>query len=517
MFQQICEAIRQLHSLNILHRDIKPENILLDENLNAKICDFGWSVMVSSEMPQRDTFCGTLEYIAPEMYQGGTYDSKADIWALGILLYEMLHGCSPFKGKSLVEISQNIRKGDIHFSSLLSEDIRQLIKGILRNDPEQRLSIEQIFLSPLFAGEKKTIVDPSPIFHVKSSFNRAAGSRKPSKKDGSNLEDTTDLIKQALVMELQRKKESSSGTGFYNILARKKSHSMSQAVGSQEEKSLSKEKGNGRKNYYHSVLENYNKLKASTDGSMIKKIPSYTKASFKMCNSLTKNSKKSLSRSKKAISSYNRKLNSSSVKDSFSTNRGLPSSPKIMLSNRRRKNYMSEIIDTAKSPSRLGQVSFDKTMLYLKSSSPKPSVLKSKKSQNFQSKRSSTKKKSQKKYVNQEAIDLYGLDKQKSPTESKIKVLKSYTQNMLLKSGKSPNTSKSSYSSSFFKYFGGSRNTSNSNTRQRALNSVFGTGINFYSSRKENIGKGSVKKGSKKEKFHSFLKERVAGESVFFR
>ena len=57
--------------------------------------------MLNKDEPRRETFCGTLEYIAPEMYQGGTYDEKADIWALGILLYEMLHGTSPFKGRSL--------------------------------------------------------------------------------------------------------------------------------------------------------------------------------------------------------------------------------------------------------------------------------------------------------------------------------------------------------------------------------------------------------------------------------
>lgn len=73
---------------------MKPENLLLDKEFNIKICDFGW---VSENIQEKkNIFCGTYEYMAPEMIQGKSYDYRVDIWALGILLYELLHGNAPF-------------------------------------------------------------------------------------------------------------------------------------------------------------------------------------------------------------------------------------------------------------------------------------------------------------------------------------------------------------------------------------------------------------------------------------
>ena len=93
---------------------MKPENILLDDKLNAKICDFGWSVKVKKN-EVRNTFCGTYEYMAPEIYETEDYNESVDIWGLGILLYEMIHGKSPFAGKSAFKIFRNIVENKIEF------------------------------------------------------------------------------------------------------------------------------------------------------------------------------------------------------------------------------------------------------------------------------------------------------------------------------------------------------------------------------------------------------------------
>jgi len=84
-----------LHKNSIIHRDLKPENLLLDKKGNIKLCDFGWS---SREQDVRNTFCGTLDYMAPEMLEKGKYDYHVDIWSLGVLLFELVHGVAPFKG-----------------------------------------------------------------------------------------------------------------------------------------------------------------------------------------------------------------------------------------------------------------------------------------------------------------------------------------------------------------------------------------------------------------------------------
>lgn len=74
----------------------QPENILLTKKGDAKLCDFGFAAILG----ERKTVCGTYEYMAPEMIQNNTYDHKIDVWALGILLFEMIEGVAPFRGES---------------------------------------------------------------------------------------------------------------------------------------------------------------------------------------------------------------------------------------------------------------------------------------------------------------------------------------------------------------------------------------------------------------------------------
>jgi tRNA A-37 threonylcarbamoyl transferase component Bud32 len=95
-FSQTLEAVCYLHERGFTHRDIKPENLLLDKHKNVKLCDFGGTVLLK-ENQERKTFFGTYEYMAPEIIEGSSYNSSVDIWALGILLYELLHGYSPFR------------------------------------------------------------------------------------------------------------------------------------------------------------------------------------------------------------------------------------------------------------------------------------------------------------------------------------------------------------------------------------------------------------------------------------
>jgi serine/threonine protein kinase len=90
-FYQTCLAVKYLHENHIIHRDIKPENLLFDENFNIKLCDFGWSCK-AREFDIRTSICGTYEYMSPEIIVDQKHGFKVDIWCLGIMLYEFLHG-----------------------------------------------------------------------------------------------------------------------------------------------------------------------------------------------------------------------------------------------------------------------------------------------------------------------------------------------------------------------------------------------------------------------------------------
>ena len=91
---EMSRALEYCHQKHVIHRDIKPENLLLGLNGELKIADFGWSVHAPSL--RRETFCGTLDYLPPEMVEVKGYDEKVDLWSLGVLCYEFLVGEPPF-------------------------------------------------------------------------------------------------------------------------------------------------------------------------------------------------------------------------------------------------------------------------------------------------------------------------------------------------------------------------------------------------------------------------------------
>ncbi len=133
-FIQTANVVHFLHNCNLIHRDIKPENLLLDKNNNIKLCDFGWCVEASKG--DRQTFCGTYEYMAPEVISEKPYGQSIDIWSLGVLLYELLHGYSPFRAKKggadeYKQIFRNIIKYDFRIDRDLDEECRDLLYSMI--------------------------------------------------------------------------------------------------------------------------------------------------------------------------------------------------------------------------------------------------------------------------------------------------------------------------------------------------------------------------------------------------
>jgi len=150
---EIALALGHLHSLAVIYRDLKPENILLDDNGHVCLTDFGLSKDVDPN-DKAHTFCGTPEYLAPEIVTGAGHDKAVDWWSLGILLYELTVGIPPFYSQNVNEMYNKIQHGVLRFPPFLSEACKNLIVALLNRDPTKRLGskndIDDVKAHPFF-------------------------------------------------------------------------------------------------------------------------------------------------------------------------------------------------------------------------------------------------------------------------------------------------------------------------------------------------------------------------------
>eukprot|EP00927_Polykrikos_kofoidii_P080083 TRINITY_DN76952_c0_g1_i1.p1 TRINITY_DN76952_c0_g1~~TRINITY_DN76952_c0_g1_i1.p1 ORF type:complete len:441 (+),score=84.86 TRINITY_DN76952_c0_g1_i1:120-1325(+) len=139
-FYETCAALNYIHTLpeKVIHRDIKPENILLDSHDGIKLADFGWANMLNADV--RQTFCGTLDYLPPEMILGKGHDESVDMWNMGVLLYELTTGKSPFGSPSKEKTCRLIIAVDLQFSDDFDELSKDLIMSLLKKNPKERLT-----------------------------------------------------------------------------------------------------------------------------------------------------------------------------------------------------------------------------------------------------------------------------------------------------------------------------------------------------------------------------------------
>ena len=137
---EIVLAISYVHNLGIIYRDLKPENVLLDARGHVRLTDFGLSKEgICSSSSGATSFCGTPDYLAPEILDRKGHGHAVDWWSLGALLYEMLTGLPPFYCKDKEKVYEKIRNSDIQYPPSLSRPTKSLLRGLLTRDPNQRL------------------------------------------------------------------------------------------------------------------------------------------------------------------------------------------------------------------------------------------------------------------------------------------------------------------------------------------------------------------------------------------
>ncbi|CAN6443728.1 unnamed protein product [Victoria cruziana] len=146
-FQQLISAVDFCHGRGVYHRDLKPENLLLDENGDLKVSDFGLSA-VSDQIRQDGlfhTFCGTPAYVAPEVLARKGYDgAKVDIWSCGVILFVLMAGYLPFHDQNVMAMYRKIYKGEFRCPRWFSPELSRLLFRLLDTNPETRITIPEV-------------------------------------------------------------------------------------------------------------------------------------------------------------------------------------------------------------------------------------------------------------------------------------------------------------------------------------------------------------------------------------
>ncbi|XP_052808767.1 ribosomal protein S6 kinase alpha-1-like isoform X2 [Mya arenaria] len=146
---ELALALDHLHKVGIVYRDLKPENILLDSDGHIKLTDFGLSKESLFEDKKTYSFCGTVEYMAPEVVNRKGHGTAADWWSYGVLMFEMLTGALPFQGLNRKETMTQILKAKLGMPGFLSPDAQSLLRALFKRNPQNRLGSSSIGIEEL--------------------------------------------------------------------------------------------------------------------------------------------------------------------------------------------------------------------------------------------------------------------------------------------------------------------------------------------------------------------------------
>ncbi|XP_041041348.1 maternal embryonic leucine zipper kinase isoform X2 [Carcharodon carcharias] len=212
-FRQIVSAVAYVHSQGYAHRDLKPENLLIDEDHNLKLIDFGLCAKPKGGLDYHlKTCCGSPAYAAPELIQGKAYiGSEADIWSMGVLLYALLCGFLPFDDDNVMTLYKKIMRGKYNVPKWLSPTSVLVLNQMLQVDPKKRITVKHLLSHPWLIQDYNCPVDWNtryPIGHLdEDCITELSVFFKRSKKSMSNLvtEWKYDRITAAYLLLLRKK------------------------------------------------------------------------------------------------------------------------------------------------------------------------------------------------------------------------------------------------------------------------------------------------------------------------
>ena len=212
-FQQLVSAVEFCHARGVFHRDLKPENLLLDEDGNLKVSDFGLSA-VSDQIRQDGlfhTFCGTPAYVAPEVLSRKGYDgAKVDIWSCGVVLFVLMAGYLPFHDRNVMAMYKKIYKGEFRCPRWFSSELTRLFSRLLDTNPQTRISIPEIMENRWFKKGFKQIK-----FYVEDDRVCSFDEKQLQHHDGDDYLATSDSE-----VEIRRKNSNCNSTSNGNSLPR---------------------------------------------------------------------------------------------------------------------------------------------------------------------------------------------------------------------------------------------------------------------------------------------------------
>lgn len=148
ILSQVVAGLLYLHSHQIMHRDISLSNLLLSQDMHIKIADFGLATQLKRPDERHVTMCGTPNYISPEVVSRASHGLPADVWGLGCMFYTLLVGQPPFDTDAVQATLNRVVMSDYHIPSYVSYDARDLIDKLLKKNPQERITLEQVLQHP---------------------------------------------------------------------------------------------------------------------------------------------------------------------------------------------------------------------------------------------------------------------------------------------------------------------------------------------------------------------------------